>query len=348
MNRYLALPKSRPRLLIPDLAPKAQAQAFMLYAPGSIYGKVFKTVGMIAARIGIFKLLKPLKVAPEYAEVSENIRRIISTSVMGELCFEWEKVLNTRNIAAAFSLGTEDRFQKVTALIFDEKGDMLSIAKIGETSAAKKMILHEYQVLEKIKRLSLQNCVIPTALGCGSFGEITWMMQSVLSEGKPSSAALCEKHFDFLAELASLTRTKNKLDAIPFWKQLNFPQQTSEIYPMVSAHGDFAPWNIRLTDKKIAVYDWENFIALAPAGWDIMRFIFMTERMLKKQPIEKIYSRFIEGEYRHISDRWEKMTGIGIPDRRLLADLFIAELNTEANRSSVCDRILNNENLHCT
>lgn len=372
-NYYLSFPPNNPKLLIPNLSLSAQSDSFMLYAPGSKAGKILKKIGMAAARIGIFKIIGCFgSVLPDSLIIPQTIKPIICNEILELLRQDWEAALNVKQINFAISLGTPDFFQKITALIFDQDNKILSIAKIGCTPQARKLILHEYSTLKHIQAISLQKCIVPLAIGCGTSGPATWMLQTVITGGTSSPDILKNGHLSFLSELAKITQVTAPLSSISFWEQIKksisttYPNKNTTLlkekqffttlinkadetivsaenmsWPLVSAHGDFTPWNIRMIDgKKIAIYDWEYFINTAPAGWDIIRFIFMAEHLLKRKNMADVFSNFISGNlHNNTIDQWEKMSGIYIPDRQLLATLFLLDLYVEASRNIIINNV---------
>jgi len=47
------------------------------------------------------------------------------------------------------------------------------------------------------------------------------------------------------------------------------------------AHGDFAPWNMRIEDGTLRLFDWESATYHAPLLWDQFHFMTQTECLLK-------------------------------------------------------------------
>jgi hypothetical protein len=48
-------------------------------------------------------------------------------------------------------------------------------------------------------------------------------------------------------------------------------------------HGDFAPWNTRVRDGRLSVFDWESCEDGAPLGWDTFHFSVQVASLLKKR-----------------------------------------------------------------
>jgi len=283
--------------------------------------------------------------------------------MLPELQQAWEQTLNRSHITYVLSLGTPDHFQKTTGLLLDRRGNALAVAKIGCTPQAKNLIRHEYNTLVQLNGVGVSRSIIPFPLGCGTTGAAGWMLQSVLDGGRPSPAYIRKEHLDFLAELSSLKFIDEQPGRESFWEGLKksalqyddrehidaHPERSffAELleraeglitdaqrqgWPLVASHGDFAPWNIRLIGGRAAVFDWEYFLPAAPAGWDLTRFIILVEHLLHKKSLRKIQAGFPTN--RQISE-WEAVAELRIPDRSLLAKLFILDLLLDATRTSI-------------
>jgi hypothetical protein len=53
--------------------------------------------------------------------------------------------------------------------------------------------------------------------------------------------------------------------------------------PCGVAHGDFAPWNTRVGDGRLYVFDWESASWEAPTLWDIFHFKTQVAALLNKK-----------------------------------------------------------------
>jgi hypothetical protein len=49
-------------------------------------------------------------------------------------------------------------------------------------------------------------------------------------------------------------------------------------------HGDLTPWNTRLHQGRLAIFDWESGSSNAPNLWDRFHFLAQTECVLNKKP----------------------------------------------------------------
>jgi hypothetical protein len=55
-----------------------------------------------------------------------------------------------------------------------------------------------------------------------------------------------------------------------------------KVLPFSIMHGDFAPWNTRVRDKELLLFDWESADWEAPTTWDMSHFEVLTTSSLGK------------------------------------------------------------------
>lgn len=365
---FIGMPLRKPRLLIPTASPRVQALSFGLYSPGSSRGKLFKWFGRVVAGVGLMKVAGRFWAAPiDSFKATDAVQPILDGAVFGSLQSDWEKLLGKGPLSFALSLGEPNHYQKVTALVFDQWAEPLAFAKVGCTPQAGCLIANERMALETFSSMTIQSSIIPVLLGHGKTGPASWMLQSALLVGRPSPVDLQKEHIDFLVDLSRSTTKVMPLLAAGVWKQLNsvlnkpvlpiksgFESERSFIselacrfqalrsvdaerpWPVTAAHGDFAPWNMRLGDGKIALFDWEYFLPATPAGWDLLYFIFQVENLIKRDLLERICARFEAGAYQESFALWEKQAGIKVPDQRLLALLVLLAIALDLVPEWIC------------
>ena len=351
---FIGLPPFRPRLLVPPASPRVQSRSFGLYSPGSVHGKLLKWCGAAAARAGLMHLAGRFLAAPaDSFTAAEEIRPILDGKVLADLQGAWQESLGRRELPCALSLGEPTPYRKITALVFDREGEPLAVAKAGCTPAAAALIANERMALESVGSMAIQGIAIPALLGHGKTGPVSWILEGPLLSGRPSPSALQKEHITFLSELARGTVRRMPLDSSDIWMHLQralnssdcsiragfeserpfidtlrdrmislSPEDLQSPWPINAAHGDFAPWNMRVGDGRLALFDWEYFLPAAPAGWDLLYFIVRVENLIAKKPLERIWSKLEAGAYRDHIALWEEKSGLRIPDRRILA-LFV-------------------------
>jgi len=369
---FIGLPPSSPRLLIPLAVSRIQSHSFDLYSPGSIQGKLFKCFGRSAARARLLNLTGRFVAAPvETFKVTENIQPILKNQIITGLQNDWAAALDKEKISFALSLGEPNHYRKVTALIFDAKATPIAFAKMGCTAQAICLISNEFVALEKMSMLKCQSVVMPYLLGKGKTATASWILQSPLLSGCFSSNDLQNEHIAFLSDLVQKSVQVVPLILSDVWKYLhvllkspvlpikvNFELEKTFVvalcerlrewnaenlnkpWPFTVAHGDFAPWNMRMINGKVALYDWEYFMSLAPVGWDVLYFIFRVENLIKRQSLEQIWRKFKSGAYLEKLILFEKRSGVTIPDKNLLAMLVILAIALDLSPKMIADTLV--------
>lgn len=367
---FVGLPPYKPRILIPLAVPRAQSISLGLYSPGSIHGKLFKWFGQVAARTGLIKTLGQFIASPvETFNSTEAIRPILTDKVVENLRCAWEEAIGNRPVYVAFSLGTPNDYRKVTSIVFDGRGKPLAVAKVGSTRRASRLISNERKALEKMSSIRLKGTDIPDLLGHGETGQVEWLLQSALLDGVQSPSSLRREHISFVSELTIATRKVMALESWDVWPYIrdmlngsslqiktDFESERSFIeglhnrfraldsvdlgrpWQFSAAHGDFAPWNMRFGNGRILLFDWEYYLPLAPAGWDILYFIVRVENLVKKRSLKQIWAAFEEGEFHKSIMLFENRTGWRIQDRRFLAMSVIIAIALDIIPKWICSK----------
>jgi hypothetical protein len=210
-------------------------------------------------------------------------------------------VTGERNPAFAMSLAAPGKYRKLTIQVMRAGGETLGYIKLGLTNPAGARVRHEAGVLADLSAL---RPLVPRVLYAGEWQNRYLLFQAPL-EGRPGPARLSRMHLDFLEKLAAIRRV-DKLglqvveEAGTRWRDLTWRcdwrwQQLGNAtlaaaridlekvaVPCGIWHGDFAPWNTRVRDGRLAVFDWESCADGAPLGWDTFHFSVQTASLLKK------------------------------------------------------------------
>jgi thymidylate kinase len=310
LTDYIALPsKKNCRWMIPA-NPKLAKKVWDLYLPHSFKGKVFKSIMQFISAKGFLKVLKFNKLNLEPSEESETLKKCIAS------------VFKRDDLLLALSTGTPGPFRKITAMILSSDGTILGYAKIGETEPAIQRIKNEAKILKLLvnsyqlsgdsnqgtgdrKRVSVIS--YPECLFEGEIDNGYMIIQSPPPfEAKSGEGNFNEDYARVLGILIKNSIVKKKFVDSEFYKNL---KQGIETYPIsyrdilekglkylkdsigekeiafALSHGDFAPWNMLWSRNKenLFLFDWESACLEAPAGIDLIHFLFQTGFLLKKQ-----------------------------------------------------------------
>jgi len=204
--------------------------------------------------------------------------------------------------AFALSLGSPDRFRKVTAQVMRPTGEILGYIKLPLTEGATERVRHEAARLASLWGFADLRRHIPRVLHAGEWGDSYILFQSSGPAGS-GPTEFGRAHEEFLLALRSAHQVEKPgsvlvEEAARSWRQLQ-PLLNSEWTELgekalerarqaltgrkVScgiSHGDFAPWNTRMEDGRLFVYDWESAAWEAPLEWDRIHFHVQVSSLL--------------------------------------------------------------------
>lgn len=198
------------------------------------------------------------------------------------------------NPVFALSVGTEARFRKLTVQVMRPQGEILGHIKLPLTDAAVGRVRHEAEALNHLWTFPSLRPHIPRVLYSGEWSQGYMLFQS----GGPATPG--PVHFDrqcedFLRILRGIHPTEKAGHVL--WNEVAARWQKAEpnlssgwralgqatlarakrevegvTIPCGVSHGDFTPWNTRLGDQGLYVFDWESASWDAPSLWDIFHF----------------------------------------------------------------------------
>jgi hypothetical protein len=207
--------------------------------------------------------------------------------------------------AAAVSIGTPGPYTKNSLLFIGPDNKYLAIAKVACTAPARKLLTNEGRWLQALSSVPAMTPFIPQFFhnaslsnasaifqrpGFGAFvaGPIRQAHLQLLS----SLQEMTDEHHDFLNSMmrenlrVSLQSVAAKLSE----RWLERAMETLHILdvrlqpsiPMVNAHRDFVPWNMRGRDQGIYLFDWEYASEQYLPLYDLFHYILMP-MVLKKR-----------------------------------------------------------------
>lgn len=215
------------------------------------------------------------------------------------------EVTGEREPVFAFSLGPLGAFRKMTAHAMRPSGEILGYLKFPVAKAATERVRHEAEVLERLWLFPALRPHIPTILHAGTWAERYVLFQSpgpscrgpvefgslqesflrtlwgIYQVEKPGSAVVEEVAARWQKALPLMDAELKDLGA----KALK--RADSELngltVPCGIMHGDFVPWNMRVNDTRLFLFDWEYAAWEAPRSWDFFHFQVQTACHLGKR-----------------------------------------------------------------
>lgn len=289
VRRFVALPsRADPQFLLPYDNRQAAREALRSY---TFYSRSLrKGVTLTAAALG-WPCMRGNTVL--VASRRRSRFEVIAQLAAGETELE-----------AAIYFGAPGLFRKICARWMRCGGEAVCHLKLPTTPEANARVLHEATMLNALWTCAGLRSHIPRVIHSGSINGVQFVIQSALEgEGGPVEFGPSHEHLlrlfhryqpsrrsghslvDAVAE--RLRRSMSRLGSR--WQDLGSDvlRMASEELRNCSAdcslsHGDFTPWNTRLRNGQLSVFDWETAEPNAPCLWDKFHFLTQTRSLLRK------------------------------------------------------------------
>jgi hypothetical protein len=206
--------------------------------------------------------------------------------------------------AFALSLGRQAAVRKLTIQVMRPCGSVLGYIKLPLTPAAAEGVRNESRAVDRLSRFPALRRHIPRVLYSGDWNGSYILFQSPL-EGQRGPVLLSQIHRDFLRRLwdahSELRPGHLIIDGVAAkWQRARrvlgtqWEEIGEEVFRRSSralqgktvrcgiAHGDFAPWNTRVRDGHLLLFDWESADWSAPNAWDVFHFQVRSSYFLNK------------------------------------------------------------------
>ncbi|MBI3897917.1 MAG: aminoglycoside phosphotransferase family protein [Gammaproteobacteria bacterium] len=186
------------------------------------------------------------------------------------------------NTQLAFLIGTPGPYQKAAMLIMSDGGTPLALVKIALKESADDMVARETRWLCELGQQERLRGKTPRLLAHGSVRSGRGYLAASVAPGCAVASGFTSAHAAFLTELSRVRVMTGRfadspacrylLDSLAQLRSILSESMASLLAdslsdcsqrlahwhgPFVLAHGDFAPWNVRLHDAGIFVFDWE-------------------------------------------------------------------------------------------
>ncbi|MBN2320692.1 MAG: phosphotransferase [Acidobacteria bacterium] len=298
-RQYAALPSGKPKLFIPLATRLARSRALKFHIPGSL-----------KARMGLM-LVRGLNSLGMHHHLS---RRMIRLHARDERAFDKGGLLEwiSRRLGYPFQdlvlySGSGQTHTKITALAIAGKSGEDVVVRIADSETGLRAVKRESEALRAIHSSGLSRQA-PRPLAEGWWNNYYLLAQ----EGRLTSAnrqegRLTERHLAFLKELSHLSPKILPFNETRLWKELkewsesdratDIPLPLGSILNRVLAgdtagkslalhrtHGDFAPWNIKIDNDRLFVYDWEESRSDGLALSDAFHFLFRQASLVGPWP----------------------------------------------------------------
>ena len=285
INSFLALPSRRtPRWLLPLGNASGMISGMQVYLPHRRVPRAIKRLLIEMIKKGWNGALASQVFIASKAPLPIEV-------LVGGAIEEYQPLF-------ALSFGRGPAVRKLTIQVMRPDGEIRGYIKLPLTSAATDRVRHEAMVLDRLWGFTELRPHIPRPLHAGIWTEGYVLFQSSLS-GEVGPTKLTTVHETFLRTLWEVHRIQrpgyNLVEEIGAkwqqaavlldskWKDLGrevlrrSAQELDRITVRCGiSHGDFAPWNTRVNEGRLLLFDWESTHWEAPTSWDLYHFCLQT------------------------------------------------------------------------
>lgn len=330
----------QPRLLIPLHNRRVSAATFSHYPSDLPTRQRLQRLAVAAGvRLGLVQpFLRPKRDA--YVNVSIGPPSAATRDLHAYLA----EALGVADVVTAFTLGPPRPNQKPIAHLFDPRGRLLAVGKIGVNALTSRLVRHEADFLTAVPRDRLRRLRIPRVLHADTWQGWTVTLleplpvprglrvphsepsvaevREVAALGTCSSVSLAESPYcsNLGARIAAVTDTAAaKLAARALEDAL---EEAGELIVAHGAwHGDWTPWNMAPRGGQRLVWDWERAGGDRPVGFDILHYHFQMALLKEHVPAEALLRVTL----------WrcrEVLLSLGVDEshHRVLLSLYVIEL----------------------
>lgn len=343
-REYLAVPNSRhPRWLLPLVGRAITPGAWSVYTPYSRKARLFKRLVERHSNAVHWMLGK----------VVDSVQCPLDLDVLAQ------EVTGQKDLHLTFSFGEPRATRKLTVQVMTNDGRVLGFIKVPLTSLARERVQHEARMLFSLEAHPELSGQVPKLVFGGLWRGEYVLFQSAVS-GVSGVPTLTEGHCQLLEKLGRIGATNTDGSAVAgevrdVWNEVKLKATFSDravvenILRNASAqlvgvavecglsHGDFAPWNIRMQDGRICLFDWEAARAGAPRVWDRFHFLTQCSTLLGQDAVlagvmapvdQALFALYL---VHSVSEQLlESPSGVGVSMRmKLLRTLHSAYVTTE-------------------
>ncbi len=278
---FAALPSFKTtRWLIPLVNSRLAARGMQIYAPYNCRGRLLKTILLGLLKTGWTGWARDRVLIASKDPLPLQI-------LIGEVIGEPHPVF-------ALFLGAPGRYRKLTIQVMGRDGEILGYLKMPLTVLATERVRREAAVLERLWNHAALRSHIPKVLYAGEWGNGYVLLQSC-GPYRPGPVEFGVVHEKFLRSLWNIQRVEQPGHALvgavaarwlqaeallgSGWRALGrraLERARRELrgvmVPSGLSHGDFAPWNSRIGDGRLFLFDWESAGWEVPNLWDVFHF----------------------------------------------------------------------------
>jgi hypothetical protein len=206
--------------------------------------------------------------------------------------------------------------RKPVLQVLDERGTTIAFAKLGVDDFTSKLVRAEADSVSFLAATEWTAFRVPTVLYTGSWNGAEVLVQTAFRQGRdaePTSAdlrlamdELARARGVVAAPLASSAywyRLAERVESLPrtdFSRLIERSLHDMEksggdvVLEYGSWHGDWAPWNMVVTDGQVMVWDWEKFETGVPIGFDAVHYYVQGAVVMAASPPARAFRNALD------------------------------------------------------
>lgn len=233
--------------------------------------------------------------AADRSAAAEELRAALPADIAGAVQY------------VAYAVGSPGPLRKCVAVWVGERGEPLAVTKVAVAATGDAGVMNEAAALESLATVTALGDAIPRLVATGTLRTGRRFVTTKAMTGGRYSRSFGEKHRRFLATMAEnnqktvapysdlpgLRLARAALDSGKFANDQRGLRVANAALtrarelldgvrgPVTLSHRDFAPWNIRVTDTALQVYDWEVARADDNPVNDVLHFGLIQDAVLR-------------------------------------------------------------------
>jgi len=216
--------------------------------------------------------------------------------------------------------------QRFVILLFDTGHKPVAVVKTGFGQRSRELIQHEATFLENVPG---NVAGVPKLRGKLHGSRWDALALEFIAGDSPRlehDSALPALLSSWVSSTADIA-----LDSLPAWQSLNKAASGDERFSVIAAsvhgrvvkkviqHGDFAPWNIKVSATgKWTVLDWERGELAGIPGWDWYHYVIQRSILVERKPVAPMLQQIEEMLSSSLFQAYAQLSGIGGIERTLL------------------------------
>lgn len=284
-----------------------------------------------------------------------SLQRLLTGKTMNAHFREGQVMQAIKNLAGdpslrtVISMGTPGPLRKYTVLMLNDVGTQIAVAKIGTTPKAVHQVRKEAHWLRVLSAEPAMRQSTPAFIAEGNIADACIVVQSVCT-GKFVDNVLRSPQLQFLSAFQEVFQEEQKFRDSVMYREMacRFERLQSRLspewvnrirralsvleagldnitMPLVAAHRDFTPWNMRLQRGRLAVFDWEYASTGYLPLYDLFHF-YLLPIAVKSVVSPSRLRCILENVVRHGESLGEPARKLYAPALQLLAYLLDVSL----------------------